>query len=402
MICAVTMVQEMEVANGVITMIIENYDKIFLAPLPEETVVELSIDVESIKAREASERVPPASARGTRSAPTTPDANLSRSSDAEGGKASKNPRKELKRNMTISESPSKARPAAADLFADERNRTGSIGSPLTLNDIKESAESPPPSPNSSSPLSARSAQMKRQVSLRVVKTRTLSSSPRSPLSPHGAVPEDEEVGPDSGSTTPHSESGTESVQVIPKPADTPTPVPLSPGKSLTQSDPGTLPINGPPVPPRGTKPLPPPRTNLFAGNTPTSSPPSSVNSISASDEKSDESSVSSQEQPLPVTRLSVPSLPTISTSSQRRTSVNLDDIEAQVVALNSRKSLDLSIVLAWLKNVTTESVTPLLDEANLTEISSSVTKLALASMANQFGTFELSLLEGTYHSVGLT
>jgi hypothetical protein len=389
----ITMVQEMEVANGVITMIIENYDKIFATPLPEETVAELSIDVEAIKAREASERVAPVSARGTRSAPTTPDANLSRSADADGIKASKNPRKELKRNMTISEAPSKSRPAAADLFAEERNRTNSIGAtPLTLNGIKEATESPPSSPTSSSPLSARS-QMKRQASLRVVKTRTLKdSSPRSPLSPTGTMPEDEEVGLESGSTTPHSESGTETTT---RPTDTP----LSPIKS-TQSESSISPAgaNAPPVPPRGAKPTPPPRNNLFANNGQTASPPSSVNSV-ASDEKSDESSVSSQEQPSSLTRLTVPSMATISTSSQRRTSVNLDDIEAQVVALNSRKSLDLSIVLAWLKNVTTESVAPLVDDANLTEISNSVTKLALASMANQFGTFELSLLEDALKDV---
>jgi hypothetical protein len=388
----ITMVQEMEVANGVITMIIENYDKIFATPLPQETVAELSIDVEAIKAREASERVAPASARGTRSAPTTPDANLSRSSDAEGIKAAKSSRKELKRNMTISEAPSKSRPAAADLFAEERNRTNSIGSsPLTLNGIKESSESPPSSPNSSSPLSARS-QMKRQASLRVVKTRTLKdASPRSPLSPHGTVPEDEEVVPESGSTTPHSESGADT-----KSAEQP----VSPKPSL--SDSGNLTTNGPPVPPR-TKSNPPSRTNLFAQSTSsptqTASPPSSVTSVSASDEKSDESSMSSQEQPSSLTRLVVPSLPTTSTPSHRRTSVNLDEIEAEVVALNSRKSLDLSIVLAWLKNVTTESVAPLLDEANLTEISNAVTKLALASMAQQFGTFELSLLEDALKDV---
>ncbi len=374
-----------------ITMIIENYDKIFATALPEETVAELSIDVEAIKAREAAEqRVAPASARGTRSAPTTPDANLSRSSDAEGIKVAKHNRKELKRNMTISEAPSKSRPTAADLFLEERNRTNSIGStPLSLNGIKESAESPPSSPNSSSPLSARS-QMKRQASLRVVKTRTLKdASPRSPLSPTGAVPEDDET-PDSGSTTPHSESGAD-----PKSNE----MPVSPKPTL--SDSGNLLTNGPPVPPRH-KSTPPPRTNLFAQSTSaasptTASPPTSVNSISASDEKSDESSVSSQEQPTSLTRLVVPTLPNTSTSSHRRTSVNLDEIEAEVVALNSRKSLDLSIVLAWLKNITTESVAPLVDEANLTEISSSVTKLALASMAPQFGTFELSLLEGKIH-----
>ena len=99
--------------------------------------------------------------------------------------------------------------------------------------------------------------------------------------------------------------------------------------------------------------------------------------------------MSSQEQ---FSSLSVPTLSGTSTPSQPRAS--LDDIETEVVALNSRKSLDLSIVLAWLKNITTESVAPLLDEANLSEISASVTRLTLASLAPQFGTFELSLLEG--------
>jgi len=243
-----------------------------------------------------------------------------------------------------------------------------------MGSINEAVESPPSSPTSGSPLSAHS-QMKRQTSLRLVKTRTLKDSPRTPSSPHSALPEDEEVSaPGSGQTTPHSAGS----DTTPKSTDLPvSPIKLTPPESNATR-------NGPPVPPR-TRPTPPPRTNLFAAQT----NGSSTTLTSATDEKSEESSVSSQEQ---FSSLSVPTLSGTSTPSQPRAS--LDDIETEVVALNSRKSLDLSIVLAWLKNITTESVAPLLDEANLSEISASVTRLTLASLAPQFGTFELSLLEG--------